>query len=498
MKRLILLICLLLMPLSVVAQTTGGDIPIGIYNPLGVNGWQNGDLIFYNNGVFNRLAIGASTNVLTSNGTIPGWAAGGGSSIGSIGLQWDNVLYPTAFPNSPLTASGTLGPPVLKSQTAYTVFGNNTGIAAAPAFNTMTLGATAPLTVTNSGNLIQGTTVALTTPLSIANGGIGAATAPANTIFSNTTGGTAAPAFNSLSIATGTGLTGGGNVTVNPTISLVTPVSLANGGTGQTSSTAAFNALSPMTTAGDLLFENATPTVARLGIGTAGFVLTSVSGLPAWAILPGANVSSATGTLPIGNGGTGQTTASPAFNALSPVTTAGDLIIGTGTNAAGRLGIGTSGFLLTSNGTTASWVANAATSDPYGTVVAWWATDSTIPNGWALCNGQTTNWITGPHAGNSVTLPNLIGMFIQGGDITGGSSTANVNGFGSQANQSQFGAITHTHTYSGTTGTASLQSNGGATVNTSTNAAHTHTFSGTTSSTSNQVACYSIVYIMKL
>lgn len=64
------------------------------------------------------------------------------------------------------------------------------------------------------------------------------------------------------------------------------------------------------------------------------------------------------GVLPIANGGTGQTTASAAFNALSPVTSTGDLIIGNGTNSATRLAIGTNGYVLTSNGTTASWQAS--------------------------------------------------------------------------------------------------------------------------------------------
>jgi hypothetical protein len=64
-----------------------------------------------------------------------------------------------------------------------------------------------------------------------------------------------------------------------------------------------------------------------------------------------------TGTLPVANGGTGQTTASAAFNALSPITTTGDLIIGNGSNSATRLGIGTNGYILTSNGTTATWSA---------------------------------------------------------------------------------------------------------------------------------------------
>jgi hypothetical protein len=62
-----------------------------------------------------------------------------------------------------------------------------------------------------------------------------------------------------------------------------------------------------------------------------------------------------TGTLPIANGGTGQTTASAAFNALSPVTSTGDLILGNGVNSSTRLPIGANTYVLTSNGTTATW-----------------------------------------------------------------------------------------------------------------------------------------------
>lgn len=62
-------------------------------------------------------------------------------------------------------------------------------------------------------------------------------------------------------------------------------------------------------------------------------------------------------TVPISAGGTGQTTASAAFNALSPITSTGDLIIGNGVNSATRLAIGSNGTVLQSNGTTASWVS---------------------------------------------------------------------------------------------------------------------------------------------
>lgn len=72
--------------------------------------------------------------------------------------------------------------------------------------------------------------------------------------------------------------------------------------------------------------------------------------------------ASSTGVLAVAGGGTGQTTAGAAFNALSPVTTTGDLIIGNGTNSSTRLAIGTTGYVLTSNGTTASWSATTSGS----------------------------------------------------------------------------------------------------------------------------------------
>ena len=65
-------------------------------------------------------------------------------------------------------------------------------------------------------------------------------------------------------------------------------------------------------------------------------------------------------TLPlsIANGGTGQTTKTAAFNALSPLTTQGDIIYYDGANNT-RLAAGTSGYVLTSNGpgTSPTWAA---------------------------------------------------------------------------------------------------------------------------------------------
>ena len=82
--------------------------------------------------------------------------------------------------------------------------------------------------------------------------------------------------------------------------------------------------------------------------------------IPTWNQNTTGTAAGLSATLAIASGGTGQTTASAAFNALSPITTTGDLILGNGTNSATRLGIGSNGYLLTSDGTTASWAAAPA------------------------------------------------------------------------------------------------------------------------------------------
>jgi hypothetical protein len=82
--------------------------------------------------------------------------------------------------------------------------------------------------------------------------------------------------------------------------------------------------------------------------------------IPTWNQNTTGTAANVTGTVAIANGGTGHTTASAAFNALSPITTTGDLILGNGTNSATRLGIGANGYLLTSDGTTAAWAAAPA------------------------------------------------------------------------------------------------------------------------------------------
>jgi hypothetical protein len=110
-----------------------------------------------------------------------------------------------------------------------------------------------------------------------------------------------------------------------------------------------------------LYFKNSAGVVKLLASNAVTAPVTTIS-FGSTGLTPSTATSGAVtvaGTLAIGSGGTGQTTAGAAFNALSPITTTGDLILGNGTNSATRLAIGANGYVLTSNGTTASWAASS-------------------------------------------------------------------------------------------------------------------------------------------
>jgi hypothetical protein len=148
-------------------------------------------------------------------------------------------------------------------------------------------------------------------------------------------------------------------------------VAVANGGTG--TATPALVAGTNVTITGT--WPNQTVNSTAGGSGTVTSVAASV---PAFLSITGSPITTSgtlaitySGTaLPIANGGTGQTTASAAFNALSPITSVGDLIIGDGANSAARLAIGANGYVLTSNGTTATWVAAGSGSGTVTSITA--------------------------------------------------------------------------------------------------------------------------------
>lgn len=195
-------------------------------------------------------------------------------------------------------------------------------------------------------------------------------------------------------------------------------------GSATTSPTIAVNAQGQITSASNTTITPALGSITGLGtgvatalalnIGTAGsFVVNGGAlGTPAsgnfssgtftWPTFNQNTTGTAAGlsaTLAIGSGGTGQTTASAAFNALSPITNTGDLIIGNGSNSATRLAIGANNTVLTSNGTTASWVSGSGfmvypgVGIPNSTGSAWGTSYSTTGSGTvvALATAPTLN-----------------------------------------------------------------------------------------------------------
>lgn len=126
----------------------------------------------------------------------------------------------------------------------------------------------------------------------------------------------------------------------------------------------------PMTTVGDLIFAGTGGAATRLAgnNSTAPYYLRSVgTGSAAQAptlaqiqfsdlagSLAGAQLPSGWNPVTIANGGTGQTTAAAGFNALSPLTTEGDLNYYHASSNV-RLALGGANTFLTSNGTDPSW-----------------------------------------------------------------------------------------------------------------------------------------------
>jgi hypothetical protein len=167
----------------------------------------------------------------------------------------------------------------------------------------------------------------------------------------------------------GTGLT----LTANEFSISNTGVTATNYGSATQVGTFTVNAQGQLTLAGNTTVTPAVGSITGLGTGVATALAVNIGsagsfvvnggalGTPSSGALTNATglplTTGVTGTLGIANGGTGQTTATAAFNALSPIITAGDLILGNGANSATRLAIGTNGYVLTSNGTTASWAA---------------------------------------------------------------------------------------------------------------------------------------------
>jgi hypothetical protein len=127
-----------------------------------------------------------------------------------------------------------------------------------------------------------------------------------------------------------------------------TAIAIANGGTGQTTA---------MTAATALLPDQAS--------NSGKYLTTDGSGTLSWGTVSGYSAPTI-GSTSVASGATvttiaGLTLDSPVLTtpSISTIDAVGDLLIGTADNTIGKISIGANGYLLTSNGTTASWQAAA-------------------------------------------------------------------------------------------------------------------------------------------
>ena len=362
-------------------------------------------------------------------------------------------------------------------------------------FSSLTLGAALPvasggtsLTTLTANNVILGN--GTSAPQFVA------PTTSGNILTANgTTWVSSAPAYvgtvTSVGVSGGTtGLTtSGGPITTSGTITLAGTLAVANGGTGVTS-----------TTAYAVYTGNSAGTgFAGIANGTTGQIFTATtSGAPSWSSSFTGNVTgdvsgtaaNVTGTVAVANGGTGATTAT-AYAVQCGGTTS------TGAHQS-VASVGTSGQVLTSNGSGALPTFQTLTSFVSGMIMLWSGSAASIPSGWLLCNGASST-------------PDLRDRF-----VVGAGSTYAVGGTGGSADAV---VVSHTHTATSTVTdpghnhTANVFASGGVyaafsniagpqTVTTSTattgiTVATTNASEGVSGVGENRPPYYALCYIMK-
>lgn len=258
-----------------------------------------GDVLFRGASKWNNLAAGTSGQILASGGAgaDPSWVSAGSGGVGSV------TSVALALPSgeltvsgSPVTTSGTLSA-AWHTQVMNRIFaGPASGADATPAFRAL-VAADIP---TISGSQVSG-------------GTFGAVN------------GSGLTALDAGAVASGL-------------------LALARGGTGAGTKAGAFDALSPMTTSGDVIYGGASGTGTRLAKGSNGDVLTLAAGLPSWAAPAAGGVTSVTGTSPIASSG-GTT---PAISLNDTAVTPGSYVNSNLTvDAKGRITAASSGTSTT-------------------------------------------------------------------------------------------------------------------------------------------------------
>ena len=285
------------------------------------------------------------------------------TSVSGAGTVSGLTLTGTVTSSGSLTLGGTLAvtPSDFASQTANTFLAAPNGAPGVPTFRAIVAADVPTLNQNTTGSaatLTTGRTIAITGDL--------AYTSPSFDGSTNVTAaGTLATVNATVGSFTNASITVNGKGLVTAASSGTAPVTSVTGTSPVASSGGATPAISLTAGYGDTLNPYASKTanyVLAAPNGTAGvptFRAVVAADIPTLNQNTTGTASNVTGTVAIANGGTGQTTAVTAFDALAPTTTKGDLIVRNGTNNI-RVAVGADTFALVADSTTASGVKWAA------------------------------------------------------------------------------------------------------------------------------------------
>ena len=379
--------------------TTFGEVK-NIDTTGGAETWAQGDELYYNPLVTGGLTnvkptapaaivtVAAVVNVGVANGILfvrPTYGSVLGGTDGNVNfttLASGNTLIYDAVAGVWENANLTDGTGISITEGAGSITIANTGVTSAIASTGISVSsATGDVTFTNTA---PDQTVVLTDGTGISTSG----TYP-NFTITNT-----AP-DQTVVLTAGTGISVSGTYP-SFTIDNTAPdqvVSLTGAGTTSISGTYPnFTITSNDQYVGTVTSVSGTGTVN--GISLSGTV-TSSGSLTLGGTLTGVDLTSqVTGTLPIANGGTGQTTAVAAFDGLAPTTTKGDLIVNDGTDNV-RLPVGTDNYVLTADSAQASGIKWALASGSGATIINDTTTSTNVyPTFAAATSGALANIYT--------------------------------------------------------------------------------------------------------